>query len=375
MNVVQVTHGRVNPDGDNGITRTVYNINKYLNNDISNTIISFDDRVTAKTVHERECGLKVELFPRNKLFIGQELKTEVKETKNTIFHFHLMWLQDKNCFAKEIIKNNHNYIITTHAAYTPDRIDSLKKKIALKTTEFEYLKNARAIHALCYEEKFILRELGLKNEIFVIPNGISDTELNLIDKSKELLSPYDDHYFNLVWVGRLRPDKNLIGMVESISLLPDSIKSLIKLNIVGEGNKEYLNRIQKLIVLLDLSDNITFHGSKFGVEKYNYIIKSDVYLQPSFSEGISFSILDALACGKPSIISRQCNMNYYSKHKAFEVVEPFSEDIANKIQELYEDSELREKLSRNALDLVEKEFHWKSLIHKYKLQYNKLFNV
>ena len=31
MKVCHITHGRVNPDGANGITRTVYSLNKYLN--------------------------------------------------------------------------------------------------------------------------------------------------------------------------------------------------------------------------------------------------------------------------------------------------------------------------------------------------------
>lgn len=375
MKLIQVTHGRVNPNGDNGITRTVYNINKYIKNEIENKIYSFDDRISKHETFKRECGLEIELFPRKKIGISTEIRNKITKNNKCLYHFHLMWMLDKNSLAKKILSEKQDYIITTHAAYTPDRIDSLKKKIAINSIEFEFLKNAKAIHALCEEEKYILRELGLKNDIFVLPNGISDTEIEKINNSDKLASPYDDSKFNIVWVGRLRPDKNVLGMVEAISKLPKEYQNKIVLNIVGSYVKTYVDEVKALIRKLGLEENVILHGPKFDIDKYNFIKKSDIYLQPSFSEGISFSILDALACGVPTIISRQCNMNYYIKNDAFEVIEPFADDIASKIIELYECSERRNELSKNALNLVKSTFYWGSLIEEYKKQYFRLLNA
>jgi glycosyltransferase involved in cell wall biosynthesis len=375
MKLVQITHGRVNPDGDNGISRTVYNINKYIGNDIDNEIYSFDERVDKNERFERECGLQVELFPRKIFGISQEFKDKISTDKDCLYHFHLMWMIDKNFLAKEILAKKRNYIVTTHAAYTPDRIDSLKKKIAISSFELEFLKNAKAIHALCEEEKYILRELGLKNDIFVLPNGISDVEIDKIKQSDSMASPYDSSKFNIVWVGRVRPDKNILGMVKAISLLPETCKKHIIFNIVGSYVKNYVEEVKELISNLGLESSVILHGPKFDIEKYNFIKKADLYLQPSFSEGISFSILDALACGVPTVISRQCNMNYYIKHNAFEVIEPFAEDISNKIVELYENKEQRETLSINALKLVKNTFYWGSLISSYKENYIRIKNA
>lgn len=369
MKVIQVTHGRVNPDGDNGITRTVYSINKYMPKHVDNEIISFDDTVRSKKNIQRSCGLNVELYPRKLIGISPELKNKITLDKNCLYHFHLMWMTDKNFLARELLAQGLSYIITTHAAYTPDRIDSLKKKIAMNSFELAFLKGAKAIHALCEEEKYILRELGLENDIFVIPNGISDNEFTKINEAKLLSNPYDDKKFNIVWVGRVRPDKNILGIVKSISLLPTKYKKNIVMNIVGSFVKSYIDEVKRLIKSLNLEDNIIIHGPKFDLDKYNFIEKADLYLQPSFSEGISFSILDALACGTPTIISRQCNMNYYIKYNAFEVIEPYAEDIASKIIELYESEEKRELLSKNSLELVSEQFYWKNLINKYAEEY------
>ncbi len=374
MKVIQITHGRVNPDGDNGITRTVYNIKKYMGSDVKNEIYSFDDKVKTKQTLTRDCGLKVNLFPRKRIGISKDLKEVIAKEKDSLFHFHLMWMFDKNSLAKELIKNNSKYIVTTHAAYTPDRIDSFKKKVAMGSFEFEFLKNAQAIHALCEEEKYILRELGLTNDIFVLPNGISDIELDKIQQVDELECPYENK-FNIVWVGRVRPDKNVLGMVKAIALLPTEYKNDIRLNIVGSFVKEYIQEVKGLIKELNLEEYVIIHGPKFDIEKYNFIKKADIYLQPSFSEGISFSILDALACGAPTIISRQCNMNYYIKDNAFEVIEPFPDDIASKIIELYDNPQKRQELKENALTIVKDKFYWGSLISDYKANYIRIENA
>ena len=69
-----------------------------------------------------------------------------------------MWMIDKNTILSALKRKGIPYIITTHAAYTPDRINSLKKLISINTIEKNILKVA-AIHALCNEEKAFLRNL------------------------------------------------------------------------------------------------------------------------------------------------------------------------------------------------------------------------
>lgn len=374
MKVIQVTHGRVNPDGDNGITRTVYNLHNLLDESFNSEIFSFDDRVKNKEEHIRECGTRVILFPRQKIGLDNEVRSYIKKNNSAIYHFHLMWMTDKNWLANEIIKNGGRYIITTHAAYTPDRIDSLKKIVAMKTVEVKYLQNASAIHALCYEEKTILRELGITAPIFVLPNGLSRREFEIIDNSYSLPSPYEKNNINISWVGRIRPDKNVLGMIKAIDLLPDKYKGKLKFHVIGSEVKDYHQLVKALVYDKKLNDTVILHGPKFGADKYKYILNSDIYLQPSYSEGISFSILDALACGVPSIISRQCNMNYYIDRRAFLVTEPHPEDIRDSIVKMLDDIELSQKVGLAGRDLIECELNWDVLVEKYEKKYRELIN-
>ena len=156
MKICHITHGRVNPDGENGITRTVYNLNKYLNlSGIHSEIFSFNDKQNEVEDYYRDEFTSVKLFPRYNPIKQNKFKNYILSDQFDfdIVHFHLMWMIDKNSIIAALSKRGIPYLITTHAAYTPDRIDSIKKKLAMRTLEKKYLFDAKSIHALCNEEK------------------------------------------------------------------------------------------------------------------------------------------------------------------------------------------------------------------------------
>ena len=226
----------------------------------------------------------------------------------------------------------------------------------------------------CFCEKAFLRNLGITKPIYVIPNGISSDEASRISKSSKLENPYDNKFINLVWVGRIREDKNVLGIVKSLLFVDEKIRSKIKIHIVGNGIKKYINLVKKEVVTSGLENNIIFHGPKFKEEKYQFIINSNIYLQPSFSEGISFSILDAMACSKPMILSRQTNMTYYYNEGFYKMTEPFPEDIAQSIIELVSNEKLTKELGENARHMIKTVFNWESLIAEYSQMYKSIIS-
>ena len=375
MKICHITHGRVNPDGENGITRTVYSLNKYLNNNgVTSAIYSFNDNQEEIEDFKRDECTTIKLFPRAKFFKSKEFINFIlsDEFEFDIVHFHLMWMVDKNTILAALKKRNIPYIITTHAAYTPDRIDSLKKQISMKTLEKKYLFGAKSIHALCCEEKAFLRDLSLISPIYVIPNGISQSEIEKIQKSKNLDNPFDNNFINLVWVGRIREDKNVVGIIESLLHMNDAVKKKVRIHIVGNGIETYIKKVKTLIAKYGFEKNVILHGPKYKEEKYQYIINADIYIQPSFSEGISFSILDAMACAKPMILTRQTNMTYYYNENFYIMTEPYPEDIASAIEKLVINETMRAELADNAKGLIETTFNWDSLIDEYIQMYKKV---
>ena len=375
MKICQITHGRVNPDGENGITRTVYNLNKYLNlNGISSSIYSFNDATKEVEDFKRDEFTTVKLFPRAKLIGSNDFEKLIlsDEFDFDVVNFHLMWMTDKNTILKALKKKKIPYIITVHGAYAPNLIDNLKKKISMLTLEGNFLKNANALHALCNEEKVYLKDLKLEMPIYTIPNGIGDVEIEKIKNSNMLENPFEKEFINILWVGRIREDKNVIGIVESLKFLNKDIKEKIRIHIVGNGIESYIKKVNTVVKNNSLEKYVIFHGPKYKEEKYQYILNCDIYMQPSFSEGVSFSILDAMICERPMILSRQTNMTYFYNKNFYLMTEPYPEDIAKAITQLSSNEELMAEFSKNSKKLVQEYFNWEKLIYEYIDMYNEV---
>ena len=133
---------------------------------------------------------------------------------------------------------------------------------------------------------------GMKSKnIFISPNGV---DINLINYSKPLNKKYD-----IIYVGRLVYQKRVDLLVESISYVKSTIKS-VKLCIIGSG--EELNKLKEIAKKLKLEDNIDFIGEINDHNKiFSYMKASKIFVLPSRFEGFPLTALEANACGLPII--------------------------------------------------------------------------
>lgn len=120
----------------------------------------------------------------------------------------------------------------------------------------------------------------------VIYNGI-DTE-----KFKPNLDKKANTKIKIISVGRLHEIKNYDNLIKSIKDLPNS-----ELTLIGEGRQE--QELKKLAKELNL--NVNFVGRKSQEEIVCYLQNADIFVLPSLHEGMSNSILEAMACGLPII--------------------------------------------------------------------------
>jgi len=59
---------------------------------------------------------------------------------------------------------------------------------------------------------------------------------------------------------------------------------------------------------LGIEDRVIFTGLVQGEEKVRLLHSADLFVLPSFSEGLPMSVLEALACGVPVVATRECNV-------------------------------------------------------------------
>lgn len=383
MNIVYFTHGKVNPFGESGMSRTVYYLNKYLKRLGNNSYIwSVVDGIRKHMTFKRNDVTIIEMFPRIHAirFRKKSILNYVEKNRDIIdlVHIHMMWMYDKNILAKTLKKLKIPYIITSHAAYIKDRIKSAwwKKLPAKYLYELRFLNNAAAIHALCHEEMTSLREFGVKSPIFVVPNGIELEETprglncNSFDSNLKIKGK-----IRFSWVGNLKPCKNLDGLIRAVALIPENVRNKLALMIIGpEGvdAKSYLSYLRRLTEKHNVNNLFHFMGGLYGKNKYDALASSDIYIHPSWSEGISFAILEAMACAKPCIITRTSNIAYLYKYNFFTMTEPYPEDIARGMIEMLNRRDKWREMGDNARKLIESELTWKKITREMIRNYQEV---
>ena len=140
------------------------------------------------------------------------------------------------------------------------------------------------------QQQLVITKYGVRPErAVIIPNGVrlpsGNTDRVYLEPGRQLL-----------YVGRLSPQKRVDRLVEAMQYLPTDIH----LNIVGAGESEA--ELRAIAATRNLK-NVTFHGALFGDDLQNMYVAADAFVITSDREGMPLVVLEAMAAGLPIIAS------------------------------------------------------------------------
>ena len=161
---------------------------------------------------------------------------------------------------------------------------------------------------------------------------------------------------NLLYTGRINFQKGLRELVEATAEL--NKKYNIKLHLVGweDGEKPVFQmHLNEMASDLKIQDKVLFHGKqKIGPQLNHFYRTSDIYIIPSYHEGFPRTIWEAMASSLPVVATSVGSIPYYLNNKQdVYIIEPRDKDcIVKAIEELINDNNLRQKIIKNAYELV-----------------------
>jgi glycosyltransferase involved in cell wall biosynthesis len=173
------------------------------------------------------------------------------------------------------------------------------------------MRECRLWRALTNKEADQIRGLGFKAPIVVAPNGVRLEDYDVVPPPgtpPQLKLP--ERVRNkrcLAFMARLHPKKGLSLLLPAWAGLAERHKDW-ELVIAGPDEGGYLATVKSLIRELGLESSTTLTGTVTGGAKLELLRMADLFILPSFSEGLPVTVLEAMACRVPVIATLESNL-------------------------------------------------------------------
>ncbi len=140
--------------------------------------------------------------------------------------------------------------------------------------------------------EYFANQLKLKN-IAMLPNPIALPTLQAKTIAADRIE--------LIYFGAVVATKGIFDLVMFLTTNRHFNEGNIVLHICGDGE---LEKLRSIVNLHHLEKRILIHGWTNGSNKIDLFRKADIFILPSFAEGLPMSILEAMSYGKPIIATR-----------------------------------------------------------------------
>ncbi|WP_255171277.1 glycosyltransferase family 4 protein [Natrononativus amylolyticus] len=216
---------------------------------------------------------------------------------------------------------------------------------------------------LCYTEtdKRRLRERGIDSSISVVHNGIDCEQFSPIqsDKSKN----------QILFVGRIKPGKGVRHLLAAFSNIISEFPEY-SLKIVGDGPLR-----EELVALAeerDISSNVEFVGQIENSEVAEVYAESEIFVLPSLNEGLPRTVLEAMACEVPVIVSDLEQLESLVEEAGVTVPRENPDILASEMKRLLANKELRTHMGRVGRECILDEYSWDETVRFTTCKYRSL---
>lgn len=199
-----------------------------------------------------------------------------------------------------------------------------------------------------WKEKF-----EFDKDVFVLNNGIDTEDYNYFEGTR----------VNLLFVGRLIEIKGVQFLIDAIKILKEKGIIFGKLTIIGDG--EYRKELEDRVLKHNLNAYVEFLGRVDKNLLSSYYKSSLISIFPSYErEGVLTTMLESASSGCPIITSNCCGMVDFAidNHNSILAEPKSAESIAEKLELLLKNDDLRNRITVQARLDVENNWSWEKYV-------------
>ena len=205
-------------------------------------------------------------------------------SKGSFYRKYTMFLIAKYLFGKKVVYHVHGsryHLFYKHASRPIQRLIR------------HFVNNTDCLIVLSDWWKDFFEETFQPRRISIVPNIVSATQ-----PQHARYQPYQGRRIKFLFLGRIGDRKGVYDLLEVLRQHRDTLGDRYVLELGGDGETK---KLEQLIRQYSLEDQVKFLGFVTGDEKERLLQDADVYVLPSYNEGLPISILEAMSFGLPII--------------------------------------------------------------------------
>lgn len=305
------------------------------------------------------------------------LKRQLEEVDIVHVHFLYKFLSLSIGAMKKIRWVQIPIVATSHGLTSgyPSREVQVTAKLLNGLAKRLVIENSSVITTVSKLEYNYLVKSNPTKKLCYIPNGVDTSFFKVDDDKRRKLRDklgIGESDFLVLYFTRLRVTKGVftfLRAMEQVVKKSDTIKFIV----AGSGPlTDYVRKVKG-----KFGNRIrTFLGYVPDEDLPGLYNASDVYVLPSYVEGMPLSIMEAMACGKPVIATNVGDMPILVKNGVNgNLLPPGNVDLlAQKILRLVEDLELRNLMSKaNVRKMAE--YDWDKITKQYRALYSRMLET
>ena len=227
---------------------------------------------------------------------------------------------------------------------------------------FSYSKPSKILCQGGVWQAFLHQKIGRNLiDLPIVPNWAATTDLLKIGSRRQY---HTKRTINLLYVGWVEKEKGILELLEAFSVLPN--KYNISLRIVGNGR--FQTRAERFVKENSMTDSVVLTGWLQNEPLLKAYEEADVFVFPSWMEGLPNSMIEAMAAGLPVVVTQVGNIPSVIKNNENGLLVPSRSprQLAKSIERVCSDCNLRSKLGSSAHIYAKDNFSIENAISKLR---------
>ena len=284
-----------------------------------------------------------------------------------IVHIHGLWQFVQTAAALQAKIQGIPYIIRPCGMLDTWSLSQRRilKQLNLALITGRLLSGASVLHATTEREKTEILKTALEHRVSVVPNGVEDSAFTAsANELPEELQRLKDSHRLLLFLARVHPKKGLDVLLPAIAKV--QTKSTILL-IVGPREPSYFEAIRRDIKRLGIEERVRFLEPMYGEARFAAYSAAELYILPSKQENFGITVAESMALGVPVIVSPEVALSDVVSGSNSGVVVPRDPElIAQAIDELLDNDQLRLDMGRSGQLAAKQQFQWSAIAERWQ---------